>query len=73
MLGVTGISFSQVIFYFTLEPIPFLIARMIEGFMAGFIWPSITSSISDKKLDHDKHLARFNFSWNAGLLTGFLL
>ena len=73
LLGVTGISFSQVIFYFTLEPIPFLIARMIEGFMAGFIWPSITSSISDKKLDHDKHLARFNFSWNAGLLTGFLL
>lgn len=73
ILGIVGITCAQMIFYFTLEPIPFLIARLIEGFMAGFIWSNLQSSISDNiEHDHSKYMARYNFSWNLGILSGYL-
>jgi len=73
ILGIVGITFAQMIFYFTLEPIPFLIARVIEGFMAGFIWANLQSSISDNfEHDHSKYMARYNFTWNLGIFSGYL-
>ena len=73
ILGIVGVAFAQMIFYFTLEPIPFLIARLIEGFMAGFIWANLQSSISDNiEHDHSKYMARYNFTWNLGIISGYL-
>jgi len=74
ILGVVGVCCAQVIYFFSLEPIPFMISKIIEGFMAGFIWANLQSSISDNIAhDHNKYMARYNFSWNLGTLSGFLL
>jgi len=71
--GVLGISVSQIIFYFSLEPIPFLISRVLEGFMAGLVWTNLQSTISDNaERNHSKYMAIYNFSWNLGTLLGFL-
>ena len=73
IIGVVGVCCAQCVYFFTLEPIPFLISRMIEGFMMGFIWANLQSSISDNtEHDHTKYIARYNFSWNFGILSGFL-
>jgi len=72
--GVLGISVSQIIFYFSLEPIPFLISRVLEGFMAGLVWTNLQSTISDNaEHNHSKYMAIYNFSWNLGALLGFLV
>ncbi len=74
ILGIVGVSLAQIVFYFSLEPIPFLIARLVEGFMAGFIWSNLQSSITDNAHhNHSKYLAKYNLSWNAGVLGGYLL
>lgn len=73
ILGVVGVCCAQCVYFFTLEPIPFLISRIVEGFMMGFIWANLQSSISDNiEHDHTKYIARYNFSWNFGILSGFL-
>ncbi|MFX0188459.1 MAG: MFS transporter [Candidatus Hodarchaeota archaeon] len=73
ILGVVGVCCAQFVYFITLEPIPFLISRMFEGFMMGFIWANLQSSISDNtEHDHTKYIARYNFSWNFGILSGFL-
>jgi len=74
ILGIVGVSLAQIVFYFSLEPIPFFIARLVEGFMAGFIWSNLQSSITDNAHhNHSKYLAKYNLSWNAGVLGGYLL
>jgi len=74
ILGISGALSSQLIFYFTLHPIPFLIARMMEGLLMGFFWINLQSSISDNALhDHSKMMSRYNIAWNSGLLVGNLI
>ncbi|MHA1292649.1 MAG: MFS transporter [Promethearchaeota archaeon] len=74
ILGISGAFCAQIIFYISLNPIPFLIARMMEGFFMGFYWTNLQSSISDNSLhDHSKMMSRYNISWNSGLLTGYLI
>ena len=70
-LGATG---AQISFYFTLEPVIFFIARLIEGFVMGFFWANLQSTISDSPMDkQSKYAAHYNLSWNLGVLNGFLL
>ncbi|MBD3253914.1 MAG: MFS transporter [Candidatus Lokiarchaeota archaeon] len=74
IIGVVGMAASQSIFYLTLSPIIFLIARLFEGFITGFIWANLQSSISDNtQHDHSKYVAKYNFSWTFGVLLGFLM
>ena len=73
-IAMIGTSFAQMIFYFTLEPLIFIISRLIEGFVTGLYWSNLQASISENvKNDPDKYIARFNFGWNSGVLSGFLL
>ena len=70
-LGATG---AQMSFYFTLEPAVFFIARLMEGFVMGFFWANLQSTISDSLKDkQSKYAASYNLSWNLGVLNGFLL
>jgi len=74
ILGMAGVAISQLIYYITLEPIPFFISRLLEGLFLGFYWMSLQSCISDNSLqDHSKMMSNYNISWNAGLLFGNLL
>jgi len=73
IIALLGTSIAQLLFYFTLDPILFLISRLTEGLITGLFWTSLQSSISDNALhDHNKKLSRFNFGWNSGVLIGFL-
>lgn len=73
IIALLGTSFAQLLFYFTLDPILFLISRLTEGLITGLFWPNLQSSISDNAFqDHNKKLSRFNFGWNSGVLIGFL-
>ena len=70
-LGATG---AQISFYFTLEPVIFFIARLMEGFVMGFFWANLQTTISDSPMDkQSKYAANYNLSWNFGVLNGFLL
>jgi len=70
-LGATG---AQISFYFTLEPVIFFIARLMEGFVMGFFWANLQTTISDSPMDkQSKYAANYNLSWNLGVLNGFLL
>ncbi|MEJ2251132.1 MAG: MFS transporter, partial [Candidatus Lokiarchaeota archaeon] len=72
--ALIGIFASEMIFYFTLQPIPFIISRFSEGIFMGLYWPNIQSSISDNIFhEHSKLTAKYNISWNSGNLCGFLL
>ena len=72
-IAITGTGLSQVIFYITLSPIPFLISRLMEGLFMGMYWANLQSSMSDNSLhDHRKMMARYNIAWNTGLLTGLI-
>ncbi|MBY8982935.1 MAG: MFS transporter, partial [Candidatus Lokiarchaeota archaeon] len=74
IIAMGGTSIAQILFYFTLQPIPFLIARMTEGIFMGFFWTNLQSSISDNiHHNHKKMTTLYNFSWNAGCLFGFIL
>ncbi|MGQ4875266.1 MAG: MFS transporter [Promethearchaeia archaeon] len=71
-MGLT--TFAQFIYYITLHPIIFLFSRIFEGFSIGMFWTNLQSSISDNVLhDHTKMMSRYNISWNAGLLGGYLI
>jgi len=73
-IGMGGTLLTQLIFYITLDPVPFLLSRMAEGLIIGFYWSNLQSSISDNSLhNHRMMMARYNISWNAGLLIGLLL
>ncbi|MBD3196845.1 MAG: MFS transporter [Candidatus Lokiarchaeota archaeon] len=72
--SLVGVFLVEIIFYITLQPIPFLISRIIEGFFMGLYWPNLQSSISDNIFhEHSKLTAKYNISWNSGILCGFLL
>ena len=74
IIALLGTSLAQLLFYFTLNPILFLISRLSEGLITGLYWTSLQSSISDNALhDHNKKLSRFNFGWTSGVLMGFLV
>ncbi len=74
ILSMVGVFFSQFIYYFTLEPMPFFFSRVIEGLFLGFFWTSLQSTISDNPVHvHNRFMAYYNFSWNLGGLTGFLI
>jgi MFS family permease len=74
IIALTGTLLAQLIFYITLEPIPFLIARFTEGFIMGLYWTNLQSAISDNVFhDHKKLAARYNISWNFGVIFGFWL
>ena len=74
IIALLGTSIAQIIFYFTLEPLMFLISRMIEGFVMGLFWTSLQSSISDKNsTKNENYISRYNLSWNSGALLGFLV
>ncbi|MFX1394409.1 MAG: MFS transporter, partial [Promethearchaeota archaeon] len=46
LIATLGASAAQISFYFTLEPVIFFIARLMEGFVMGFFWPNLQSTIS---------------------------
>jgi MFS family permease len=74
IIALLGTSLAQLVFYFTLNPMIFLISRMSEGLITGLFWPNLQASISDNAFqDHDRKLSRFNFGWNSGVLLGFLM
>ncbi len=74
IIALFGTLLAQIIFYFTLNPIPFLISRFSEGFIMGLYWTNLQSSISDNIYhNHKKLAARYNISWNLGVIAGFWL
>ena len=74
VIGMAGAFLTQLIFYITLHPIPFLIARLCEGFIVGFFWTNLQASISDNVHHrHRKLTALYNLSWNMGLILGLIL
>jgi MFS family permease len=74
IIALFGTLLAQIVFYFTLDPIPFLISRFSEGFIMGLYWTNLQSSISDNILhNHKKLTAMFNISRNLGVIAGFWL
>lgn len=74
IIAMIGTSLAQLIFYFTLDPLPFLISRLIEGLVMGLFWSSLQASISNNSLhNHSKYISRYNISWNLGGIVGYLL
>jgi MFS family permease len=73
IISMIGASLLQIIFYFTLNPFVYLIERLLEGFILGFFFPNLTASISDvPNIEHEKYLARFNFSWSIAIVFGLI-
>jgi MFS family permease len=73
IIALSGVLGSQIIFYVTLIPLGFLVFRIIEGLFMGLFWPNLQSSISDNIFhEHSKLIAKYNLSWNCGILGGFL-
>jgi MFS family permease len=73
-IALAGTSFAQLIFYFTLIPPIFFIARLIEGLVMGLYWSNLQATISENANHNpNKYIAKFNFAWNSGVLSGFLL
>lgn len=74
IIACIGGFFAEFLYFFSLNPIIFYISRLSEGFIMGFFWPSLQSSISDNlNINQDRLLSRYNFSWNFGLLFGYFL
>ncbi len=73
LIACLGGFMAEFTFFFTLNPVIFFISRLTEGFVMGFFWTSLQSSISDNVYNQDKLMSRYNFSWNLGLVLGFLL
>ncbi len=73
ILAMAGVSSTQITYYFTLDPLVFLIARFTEGLFLGFFASNLQASISDNPLlDHSKYLSRLTLSFNSGGLIGLL-
>jgi len=72
-ISVIAIIFS-IIF---IDPAVLIIMRAIDGFLTGFFWPNAFNLITswEKSCKQEKKinfLRYFNFSWNFGLIGGFL-
>jgi len=68
-----GAASLQLLFFITLNPVVFLIERLLEGFVLGFFFPNLTASISDvPNIDHQKYLAMFNLSWSIAIIFGLI-
>ncbi len=72
-IGVIAIIIS-IIF---IDPVILIIMRAIDGFLTGFLWPNAFNLITswEKSCKNEKKinfLRYFNFSWNFGLIGGFL-
>ncbi|MHA1474425.1 MAG: MFS transporter [Promethearchaeota archaeon] len=72
-IGVIAIIIS--IIY--IDPVVLIIMRAIDGFLTGFFWPNAFNLITswEKSCKREKKinfLRYFNFSWNFGLIGGFL-
>ncbi|MFX1489948.1 MAG: MFS transporter [Promethearchaeota archaeon] len=73
IISMAGATLAQLMFFITLNPILFLIERLLEGFILGFFFPNLQATISDDPtLDQKKHLARFNLSWSLAIVLGLL-
>ena len=73
LIATLGATAAQISFYFTLDPFIFFIARLAEGFVMGFYWTNLQSTISDSSKDkQSKYTAGYNLSWNLGVLSGLL-
>lgn len=73
ILAMVGVSSTQITYYFTLDPLVFLIARFTEGLFLGLFASNLQASISDNPLlDHSKYLSRLTLSFNSGGLIGLL-
>lgn len=73
IISMVGATCLQLIFYITLNPIIFLIERLLEGFILGFFFPNLTASISDvPNINHPRYLAKFNLSWSIAIIFGLL-
>jgi len=60
-----------------IDPVILIIMRAIDGFLTGFFWPNAFNLITswEKSCKREKKinfLRFFNFSWNFGLIGGFL-
>lgn len=73
IIALFGVFVAEIFFYLTLNPILFIISRILEGFFMGLYWPNLQSSISDNIFHkHSSLTAKYNISWNSGMLIGFL-
>ena len=73
IISMVGATIAQLMYYITLNPIAFLIERLLEGFILGFFFPNLQATISDDPtLDQKKYLARFNLSWSIAIVFGLL-
>jgi len=74
VIAMGGTLATQLIFYITLHPILFLIARLGEGFIVGLFWTNLQASISANIYHrHRKLTALYNLSWNMGLILGLVM
>lgn len=73
IISMIGAASLQLLFFITLNPVVFLIERLLEGFVLGFFFPNLTASISDvPNIDHQKYLAMFNLSWSIAIIFGLI-
>jgi len=73
VISMIGAGCAQFTYYFTLNPLVFLIERLFEGLILGFFFPNLQASISDDPtIDHRKYLSRFNLSWSIAIVFGLL-
>jgi MFS family permease len=73
IISMVGATLAQIIYFISLNPILFLIERLLEGFILGFFFPNLQATISDDPtLDQKKYLVRFNLSWSLAIVLGLL-
>jgi len=73
IISMVGATLAQLMYFITLNPILFLIERLLEGFILGFFFPNLMATISDDpSLDQKKYLSRFNLSWSLAIVLGLL-
>jgi len=67
---------------FTTNPVVLIVMRAADGFVTGFFWINILNLIAtwevtceriSEKEKHRNFLSTFNYSWNFGLIGGFLV
>lgn len=73
VISVVGVFCAEITYYFTLNPLIFLIERLFEGLFLGLLFPNLTASISDNhNIDHSRYLAKFNLSWSLAVVFGLI-
>jgi len=77
-ISVISIYFSIL----TSNPVVLIIMRAVDGFINGFFWINLLNLIATWEVTCEKHserekprnfLSTFNYSWNFGLIGGFLI